>query len=371
MVRYPSLTFCVTITAVLFLVVIVLAANGWDGAEITSNCYEDYLTQPDCFCERLHGGKPGDVWIAQPINTITNLYFVLVGFWIAYVADSQYQTKLLHIPNWMLGLPSPEEDDGGTIEPNSTDKQTLKPNNLMTESKIYATTLALSSCLLGVGSTMLHASFTNWGRQSDMFAMYLIATHMILYPLLRHKHITPDKAKLMYVLGNLGLGYWVTNVSTPLQARQLFTTLMVTSWGIEIWGVNDPKWLQANVKSRRIFFANLIMFVIAVIQWKASESGGPLCNPDSLWQGHSLWHFQSAVGIGGVFLYYLAEEQVLPTKVNLPSPIISSMNNKGGNAKSATAAEEQLLVSHGTNCSSDYSSNSSTTMEEEEDFDDT
>lgn len=50
------------------------------------------------------------------------------------------------------------------------------------------------------------------------------------------------------------------------------------------------------------------MFALAAVQWKASESGGPLCEPDSLWQGHSLWHFQSAFAIAGQYYYYLLED---------------------------------------------------------------
>ena len=55
-----------------------------------------------------------------------------------------------------------------------------------------------------------------------------------------------------------------------------------------------------------------------MLTWKASESAGPLCDPDSLWQGHSLWHLQSALVIAGQYFYYLAEDHpiVLDDKKN-------------------------------------------------------
>lgn len=137
---------------------------------------------------------------------------------------------------------------------------------------------------------------------------------MVIYPMIRHGHISESQAFLSYVVANSALLYWVTQVSTPAQARKVFTALIVLSHGYEIFGVTDRKWLQANIKSRRVFYGNSLMFLLAVAQWKASESGGPLCDPESLWQGHSLWHFQSAIGIAGIFLYYLYEE--LPAAKN-------------------------------------------------------
>jgi hypothetical protein len=278
--RWHALSTCLSVTCASFLLLFAFAAAGWPGS-VTSNCYEDYLVTPDCFCERLRGTKPGDngVWIAQPVNTITNLWFVLVGLLIAYAAD----TKQLPSKEWW--------------EHN---------HNLMTQDSLYSLVFALDTCLVGVGSSFLHASFTTWGRQLDMIAMYLVASFLLLYPLLRDGHMTKQQAVWAYCCGNMCLTYWTVRVATPESTRRLFTTLLATSWSIEILIV-DPEWAKRNPKARRIFFLNFAMFCVAAIQWKASESGGPLCFPESIFQGHSLWHFQSALGIGGTFVYYLSE----------------------------------------------------------------
>lgn len=279
--RWPALSTCFSVTCASFLLLFAFAAAGWPGT-VASNCYEDYLITPDCYCERLRGTKPGDngVWIAQPVNTITNLWFVLVGLLIAYAAD----TKRLPSKEWW--------------EHN---------HNLMTQDRLYSLVFALDACLVGVGSSFLHASFTTWGRQLDMIAMYLIASFVLLYPLLRDGRMTKQQAVWAYCCGNMYLIYWTVRVATPESARRLFTTLIATSWAFEILMV-DPEWAKRNPKGRRIFFLNLAMFCVAAIQWKASESGGPLCFPDSIFfQGHSLWHFQSALGILGSFLYFLSE----------------------------------------------------------------
>jgi hypothetical protein len=310
--RWPALTICLSVTSLLLFLLFCFDAAGWPGSEPTSNCYEDYLVTPDCFCEKLWGDKPGDVWIAQPMNTLTNLYFVIVGLMIAYAADSrQFPSK-----EWWENNKNP-----------------------ITQDNIYSIVLALDACLLGVGSTFLHASFTSWGRQADMGAMYLIGTFMIVYPLLRERYVTKEQAIWMYILTNLSLIYWVTNLSSPEHARKLFTTLMVASWLIEVFMV-DPEWAKKNRFSRRIFVANIVMFVGAVLQWKASESGMPLCYPESIFQGHSLWHFQSAVGIGGTFVYYLAEE--VPISMIHSSPSSSKNTTKKDTKKNN--GKKQILV---------------------------
>lgn len=283
--RWPALAVSLSVTCISFVLLFCFAAAGWPG-NVASNCYEDYLVTPDCFCEKLRGEKPGDVWIAQPVNTITNLWFIVVGLLIAYSSD----TKRLPSKDWWE-----------------------KNNNLMTQEKMYSVVYALNSCLLGVGSSFLHASFTTWGRQLDMIAMYLIGTFLVLYPLLRDGRLTRSQAIWTYCTTNLYLIYWAVFVATPDETRKLFTTFIVSSWAIEIFTV-DSGWARQNQNPRKIFFANLVVFCLATLQWKASESGGPLCYPESIFQGHSLWHFQSAMGIGAVYFYYLGEKGTPPPK---------------------------------------------------------
>ena len=277
--QWPALSICLGVTSVAFFIVFLIAAAGWPGP-VTSNCYEDYLVTADCFCERLRGEKPGDAWFAQPMNTISNLWFVVSGLLIAYSADSRR-------------FPSKETWETKT--------------NPITQDKLYSTMFALASCLLGVGSTCLHASFTKWGRQVDMIAMYLIAGFSLLYPLVKNKTLTRKQFIISYCAVSAALMYWTVVIGTPEQTRRVFTALIVAAWSIEIFNV-DEEYLNHNKLARKILLSTVAFFLGAVITWKTSESAGPLCFPDSLWQGHSLWHLQSAVAIAGQYFYYVAED---------------------------------------------------------------
>ena len=280
---WTAVTFCTSVTVVSFLLVFWAATLGWPGT--ASNCYDEETITADCYCERLRGDEPGDVWFAQPMNTVSNVWFVLGGLLIAYSADSKQ-------------FPS---------------SQWWKNQNMIADDKVLSTTYALASCLLGVGSTCLHASFTTWGRQVDMMAMYLIATFAIIYPLLRTMKISRQQAIWMYLGMNTVLAYWTVLVGSPEQTRRLFTTMIVSSMSYE-WFKGDAEYKQQNRYSRKVLATTLSMFGIAVLVWKASESNGPLCDPDSLWQGHSLWHLLSATAIAGLYFYYLAEGMEMESK---------------------------------------------------------
>jgi hypothetical protein len=306
--QWSALSTCLSVTIASFLFLFCLASAGWPG-QVTSNCYEDYLITADCYCERLRGAKPGDAWFAQPMNTISNLWFVAAGLLIAYAAD----TRKLPSKEWW--------------ESNS---------NLITQDKLYATMCGLNACLVGVGSTFLHASFTAWGRQMDMIAMYFIATFSFLYPLLRQGHMTKEQFVVLYFWSNVCLIYWVVNVANPEQSRKLFSATLLTSWIIELFMV-DSETAKRNSKARRILITNIGMFMFAALVWKSSESGGPMCYPDSLFQGHSLWHLQSAVAIAGLFLYYLADKGTPDPKLDyfaFPKPPLSRASDSSSESDS-------------------------------------
>ena len=62
-------------------------------------------------------------------------------------------------------------------------------------------------------------------------------------------------------------------------------------------------WLVAAVGS----------IVTATVIWMPSKSGGPLCYPDSIFQGHAFWHIFSSLALGCLFMYMLSEDHRLET----------------------------------------------------------
>lgn len=50
-------------------------------------------------------------------------------------------------------------------------------------------------------------------------------------------------------------------------------------------------------------------FAVALVVWRLSHTGAPLCDPHSLVQGHAVWHLLCAVSTAGIFLFYLSEDE--------------------------------------------------------------
>jgi hypothetical protein len=291
--QWPALCTCLFATLFSSLFVFYFAAIGWPG-QVSLNCFEDFLQTPDCFCERMPPTKGAAWMIAQPVNTVTNLFFVLNGLLIAIATDTRR-------------FPS--------------EKWWNKNTNLMTRDKLYPIVFATNSCLLGVGSTFLHASFTAWGRQLDMIAMYMIAIFGVVYGLVRYDNLEKFSAICIYVASIFCLVLWTFH-ATVKETQAVFSSLLIVSWIIEILMIQQSSFENTSatrnptkrVADVRLLLAMFGVFGFGMTVWMESKSGGPWCMPDSIFQGHALWHLLSSMAIGCMFLFYLSEQETFPKR---------------------------------------------------------
>jgi uncharacterized membrane protein len=52
----------------------------------------------------------------------------------------------------------------------------------------------------------------------------------------------------------------------------------------------------------------LLAFVTAIFVWGWSQTGGPLCVPDSVYQGHAFWHILAMAVAPYLIFKYLRSE---------------------------------------------------------------
>lgn len=50
------------------------------------------------------------------------------------------------------------------------------------------------------------------------------------------------------------------------------------------------------------YIASLVAIVAALVMFVLGRTGAPLCDPDSLFQGHGMWHLLGAVALGAYFV---------------------------------------------------------------------
>lgn len=225
-----------------------------------------------CFCEALGTG-----FIRQPIDTWSNLAFVLVGLLI--LAD--------------ILRPSPTR------------------SNLLAQPRVYGLVYAFAVILIGLGSWFYHASLTFVGQWFDVMGMYLLSTFMVLYNVARLRPLGNRTFAVGYVLFNLALA--ISLIVVPELRRYLFGVLLAVTIGLEVLiryrtqGFSRIRDDSTNRLKPRVqigfFIAALSIYVLAQIIWTL-DLNHIVCDPNDLLQGHAVWHILTAASAGLLYLYY-------------------------------------------------------------------
>lgn len=257
-----SLALTAVVTAASLGALVWLGLDGWPGT--ANGCAE--LMRPTCFCEAPRAG-----WIAQPANTLSNFGFIASGLAIAWIADRRRRAPVQRL-------------------------------NRMTTTRLYPALFAGVTALLGPGSMALHASQTLWGGLVDLASMYLYAGLLIAYAVARNADLTPGRFAALWSAGTAAL---VAAQALGLPWPEfVFGSLLAVFAALELRlarrrrsGSIDARWLGGAAA----------LFAIALAIWVPSLSGGPLCDPQALVQGHAAWHLLCAGSTLCLFAYFSSE----------------------------------------------------------------
>lgn len=213
-----------------------------------ATCFPD-----DCFCEAIHHGL-----VRQPANTWSSLAFVVVA---AVVALS-----------WFRGDGRPK---GGLNR---------------AETGLFFGALLV----VGFGSAFYHGSLTFAGQVIDVSGMYLVATFVLLHRLGPKWNLPPVATVLAFIAVNAVL--MVAQVTTPSLRRVAFGILLIVAIVVE-WRASrsDRRWLAIGAGLMSVAFA-----IWVLDRWRI------VCAPESLLQGHALWHVLGATAAAALFNHYEA-----------------------------------------------------------------
>jgi hypothetical protein len=252
-------TACLLVPAAVAIVSLsilgIFALDGWPGTTgVTAGT----------FCEAFRQGT-----IKQPANTWSNLGFLSVGLIIGWYA-------------WWRGAES-------------------GPNR-MRSTVLYPLMYASIVTFLCPGSMAMHASTTSWGGKVDVFSMHLWVAFALVYGLGRLLTLSTRSLLAGYLVLVLGLG---GSLFLPISGSLVFGIVLASYALVEAAIFLKP---QALVADRRWLIAAAILFLVAFAIWIPSRTGGPLCDPQSLLQGHAIWHLLDALALGCLYVFYRSEE---------------------------------------------------------------
>lgn len=221
----------------------------------------------DCFCEHLRNSI-----VRQPSNTYSCIAFIIYGIWIMLTSLSDRHSKLMH------SIP-------------------------LVSRRPYAETYAFAVISIGVFSAFFHASMTFIGQWSDNSAMALIVIFLIFYSQ-NHNKFIERYFLLLYLVACLATFMVLWNF--PIYRRQMFAFLLITALGLIIRRKSKPK---MNSTSRWFLIASLSSLALGAFFWTL-DLKHIVCLPDSLFQGHALWHILTATSAFSGYLYLRSESNL-------------------------------------------------------------
>jgi len=267
------------------------------------------------WCERVSGGL-----FREPVNTLSNLGFMVVGIYIFYTITTDKETSG---NNYFVGL------TGISI--------------------LYAS----AAIFLGPGSMLMHGTNSGWGGWADNLSMIMYILIPWLYNIFRMSNWTVRRfleiyfsivvtyAVMRWISGwGLGINLELFSVSIGLWAISEFlfkfwsplfrflsgfvgffvlalfgtTPLDVIANFAEFWWVvlfwvpgllSNKK--PTTTRTYKWYFCGMAAYFSAFIIWSTGVPDHALCRPDSLIQAHGIWHLLSAVATYCFFLHYRSE----------------------------------------------------------------
>ena len=267
------------------------------------------------WCERVSDGA-----FREPINTLSNLGFMVAGLFILYKLTNETSF------NEFSGL----------------NKITI----------LYGVAVVY----LGPGSMMMHGTNTEWGGWADNLSMVMYIILPWLYNCYKMSNWGVNTLLKVYfsvvifyavmrgLFGNgMGIGLDLFGVSIGLWVISEFLYkfwtpsmrflsgfvgfLVLMLFGIfpnEVFGNLGEYWwiiffwlpgLLANKKPQgtrtyRWYFAGMIAYMSAFAIWLTGVPDSETCNPDTLFQAHGIWHLLTAVSTIFFFYHYRSEKLV-------------------------------------------------------------
>lgn len=226
------------------------------------------------FCETDSGGL-----FKQDANSVSALAFVYVGLAIAWGASRQKAQA------------SPPQSQ-----------------NLMNQSDFYPGLYALALILLGFGTLAMHGSLTSIGGFLDVSSMYIWVAFCVCYALVRILRLGPISFLLAYAALSAALILSMKRGMLPVD--EAFGTLILLSVLLEL-GYRLLNRTRLRFENKWVVFTAISFFAAFGI-WNLSLDGRPFYYPDTIFQGHAVWHLLCAVTTWTIYRYYRSETPAAP-----------------------------------------------------------
>ena len=278
-----------------------------------------FIGEASRWCERISAGA-----FREPINTLTNLGFMVAGLYILYTLTNE----------------TPFNDFSGL--------------------NIITILYGVAVVYLGPGSMMMHGTNTEWGGWADNLSMVMYIIIPWLYNIYKMSKWSVNTFLKVYIsivvfyavmrglfgygmgigldLFGVSIGLWVISeflyrfwspsmrfvsgfvgflvlMIFGIFPSEVFENIADYWWIIFFWlpgilAVQKPKGSRTYIW----YFAGMTAYIAAWLIWLQGNltinPNSEFCNPDSLIQAHGIWHILTAISTIFFFYHYRSERSV-------------------------------------------------------------
>lgn len=215
------------------------------------------------------------------INTLSNLVYICFGFYAIALAIYDWKRKLPLERGYLSNAPA------------------------------IGFLFGLAGIYLGLGSGFFHASLTRYGQQCDVGAMYAmmicmaaiaIGSWLPRIQLPRNPKIYPSwpVIAVLVVYSSVHFSYYKWEYSFSVISNYLMGTLFLFA-GVSL--IQPGKYLQI-----RWFIAGVVSILLGS-KVRDLDIARRFTGPDSIFQGHAVWHLLSCFLFVFLYLYFRSEER--------------------------------------------------------------
>lgn len=216
------------------------------------------------------------------INTLSNLVYICFGFYAIALAIYDWKRKLPLERGYLSNAPA------------------------------IGFLFGLAGIYLGLGSGFFHASLTRYGQQCDVGAMYAMMICMaaiaigswlprIQLPVNPKIYPSWPVIAVLVVYSSVYFSYYKWEYSFSAISTYLTRTLFLFA-GVSL--IQPGKYLQTR------WFIGGVVSILVGSKVRDLDIASRFTGPDSIFQGHAVWHLLSCLLFVFLYLYFRSEERV-------------------------------------------------------------
>lgn len=261
----PGIVFLLSCLAAGFYYNAFRFNNLWDGWNVAmGNAFQ--------FCE----ANRMDQLIRQPANTWSNFAYFIVGLLALTIGihDLKYSER-------------------------------RKSDNFLVRHPLFSILFGISALYVFVGSFLYHASLTRTFQHLDQAGLYSVIVMVLtfnlykIFPLIRIKGKYRSSHAIMMAF-SVGFNYLIFTKLWLININVLFPILIAVAFATSLCYL---VFVSREHYFTKYLWSAFIVLILGSIVWILDRTN-IVCNPESILQGHALWHIFTAGSMLIIYMYY-------------------------------------------------------------------